>query len=282
MYGNTQRGYGAQRSMVGGRLLVAVIMIVIALISYFGHSEFNPVTGENQHITISKDQEVAIGLQSAPEMAAQHGGELADQRAQQYLDAVCQKLLTNTDAGQTDWPFDCHLLADPKTINAFALPGGQVFITAALFNLLETEGQLAGVMGHEIGHVVARHSAQRIAKEELTQGITGAVVMASYDPNNPSSQRTAQIAQMIAGLVNMKYGREDELQSDKLGVHFMAQAGYDPNAMKGVMEILAKSMGDNRSPEFFSTHPNPENRIEKIDAAIQQEFPNGLPTGLTP
>ncbi len=271
-----------QRSMGGGRLLVAVVMVVIALISYFSKREFNPITGETQHISLSKEQEVAIGLQSAPEMAAQHGGELQDPRAQQYLDEVCQKLLTNTDAGQSDWPFDCHLLADPQTINAFALPGGQVFITAALFNLLETEGQLAGVMGHEIAHVVARHSAQRIAQQELTQGITGAVVMASYDPNNPASQGTAQVAQMVAGLVNMKYGRDDELQSDKLGVRFMAQSGYDPNAMKSVMEILAKSAGENRQPEFFSTHPNPENRIGKIEAAIQEEFPNGVPAGLIP
>lgn len=221
-----------------------------------------------------------MGLQAAPEMAQEYGGLDQDQEAQAYLDQVCQKLISNSVAAATDYPFECSLLADPETINAFALPGGPVFITAALFNRLQTEGQLAGVMGHEIGHVVARHSAQRIAKQELTQGLTGAVVIASYDPDNPNSARTAQMAVLIGSLVNMRYGREDELESDRLGVRYMADAGYNPNAMVQVMEILAESSEGGGAPEFFSTHPNPENRITKIQEAIQAEFPDGLPGGL--
>src|SRR6185295_1556292 len=102
---------------------------------------------------------------------------------------------------------------------------------------LETEGQLAGVLGHEIGHVVARHSAAQMAKTQLTQGLTGAAVMATYDPDNPASQRSAAIAQMIGNLVNLRFGRQDELEADQLGVKFIAQAGYDPRAMLGVMEV---------------------------------------------
>ena len=160
-------------------------------------------------------------------------------------------------------------------------PGGQMFLTAALYDRLETEGQVAGVMAHEIGHVVARHSAERIAKAELTQGLTGAVVIASYDPDNPRSQQTAQAAAMIGQLVNMKFGRDDELESDRLAVRFMADAGYDPRSLIGVMEVLAEAGGPNRTPEFFSTHPNPENRIAEIREAIAAEFPNGVPEGLT-
>jgi predicted Zn-dependent protease len=195
---------------------------------------------------------------------------------------VGKKLVTNSAASQTNYPFEFHLLADDQTVNAFALPGGPVFITAALFKRLETEGQLAGVLGHEIGHVVARHSAQRIAKQELTQGLTGALVMSTYDPNDPSSQRTAQVAMLVGNLVNMKYGREDELQSDTLGVRFMSDAGYDPRALIGVMRILEEASGGGGQPEFFSTHPNPENRIGQIQQAIQENFPNGVPEGLTP
>jgi predicted Zn-dependent protease len=147
---------------------------------------------------------------------------------------------------------------------------------------LETEGQLAGVLAHEIGHVVARHSAEHIAKARLTEGLTGAAVIAVYDPENPSSQHTAQVALLIGQLVNLKFGRDDELESDRLGVRFMAEAEYDPRSLIRVMEILAEAGGPSRQPEFFSTHPNPENRVENIQQAIAAEFPNGVPEGLTP
>jgi predicted Zn-dependent protease len=251
-------------------------MVVMALISYFGSRVYNPVTGENQHISLTPRQEVALGLQAAPQMVQQHGGEHPDQRLQALVDTVGIKIIQNSAAKQMEWPFEFTLLADPETVNAFALPGGQVFITYALFTRLETEGQLAGVLGHEVGHVVARHGAQRIAKSELTQGLTGAVAVASGDA------RAAQVAAMVAQLVNMKYGREDELQSDELGVRFMAEAGYDPRALIGVMKILAEASGGAAPPEFFSTHPNPENRLQQIQEEIQTLFPGGVPDGLMP
>jgi len=264
------------------RLLIGLVMAAFALFSYFRSSVYNPVTGEKQHINITEEQEIALGLQSAPEMAAQFGGLHPDQQAQALVDAVGRRLVENSAASQTPYKFEFNLLADDRTVNAFALPGGPVFITAALFNRLQSEGQLAGVLGHEIGHVVARHSAQQIAKQQLTQGLTGALVLSTYDPYNPSSQRTAQIAMVIGQLVNMKYGREDELQSDYLGVRFLADAGYDPRALIGVMQILAEAGGGARQPEFFSTHPNPENRVAQIEAAIHERFPDGVPAGLRP
>jgi predicted Zn-dependent protease len=198
------------------------------------------------------------------------------------VETVGERIVANSAAAQSNYPFKFHLLADPQTVNAFALPGGQIFITEALFSRLRTEGQLAGVLGHEIGHVVGRHSAEHIAKQQLTQGLTGAVVLSTYDPNDPGSQRTAQVAMVIGQLVNMKFGREDELESDRLGVRFMAEAGYDPRAMIEVMRILAEAGGGAGPPEFFSTHPNPENRIARIEEAIQEQFPGGVPEGLKP
>lgn len=147
---------------------------------------------------------------------------------------------------------------------------------------METEGQLAGVMAHEIGHVIARHSSQQIAKQRLTEGLTGAAVIAAYDPDNPSSSQSAQVALLIGQLVNMKFGRDDELQSDRLGVQFMAVAGYDPRSMIQVMEVLAAASEGNAPPEFFSTHPNPDNRITRIEEAIEELYPNGVPEGLDP
>jgi predicted Zn-dependent protease len=117
--------------------------------------------------------------------------------------------------------------------------------------------------------VVARHSAEHIAKAKLTEGLTGAAVIAAYDPENPSSASRAQIALLIGQLITLKYGRDDELESDTLGVCFMNDAGYDPNEMTAVMQVLASAQTGGRPPEFFSTHPNPENRIQRIQQAIQ-------------
>lgn len=272
-------GYpGRARSGAKLRLLLAVGMTIFALISYFGSSTYNPVTGEDQHLSMTPDQEIALGLQAAPEMIQQHGGLHPDRDAQALVDEIGQRLVQRSAARDTGWQFDFHLLADPQTVNAFALPGGQVFITAALYSRFTTEGQLAGVLGHEIGHVVARHSAQRIAKSGLTQGITGAVLVASGD----SGYGSAQVAQMIGQMINMQYGREDELQSDQLGVLFMADAGYDPRSLIDVMRILEEAGGGSRQPEFMSTHPSPDNRVARIREAIDQLFPDGVPEGLVP
>src|SRR5690606_5328926 len=234
-----------------GRFVIAAIIAVISLIAYFGKSSENPVTGEVQRVgDITPDQEVALGLQAAPEMAQQFGGLSQHAEARQMVTDVCARLIARSNAQRSTeyYRYDCHLLADQNTVNAFALPGGQVFITEALMGRLDTEGQLAGVLGHEIAHVVGRHGAEHIAKSQLTQGLTGAAVLATYDPENPSSQRNAAVAMMIGQLISMKFGRDDELESDRLGVQFMSEAGYDPRSMVGVMQILAEAGGGGRQP----------------------------------
>ena len=265
-----------------GRLLIGIIIAAIALFSYFGSSVDNPVTGEKQHINITEDQEIALGVQAAPEMAEQYGGLHPDQRAQEIVDAVGKRVVERSVASKTNYPFEFHLLADGETVNAFALPGGQIFITYGLYKRLQTDGQLAGVLGHEIGHVVARHGAEHIAKQQLTEGLTGAVVLSTYDPSNPTSQQAAMMAMLAGQLINMKFGRDDELESDQLGVRLMSEAGYDPRSLIAVMKILEEASGGARQPEFFSTHPNPDNRVERIQQAIQEQFPGGVPGGLIP
>lgn len=252
-----------------GRLLIAAAIAAFSLFSYFSSRQDNPVTGETQYIDITPEQEIALGLEAAPQMAAEFGGEDESAADQAIVDEVGNRILQNSVAGSSPYQFDFHLLDDEQTINAFALPGGQVFITRALYNKLQTEGELAGILGHEIGHVVARHSAEHIAKAKLTEGLTGAAVIAAYDPNNPSSASRAQIALLIGQLINLKFGRDDELESDYLGVCLINDAGYDPNELVNVMKILEASQTGNRPPEFFSTHPNPENRIQRIQQAIQ-------------
>lgn len=253
----------------GGRLMFAAIIAAVSLFSYFGSRQDNPVTGETQYIDITVDQEIALGLQAAPQMAAEFDGLDASEADQAIVDDVGNAIVASSPAGQTPYEFDFHLLADTETINAFALPGGQVFITRALYDKFQTEGELAGVLGHEIAHVVARHSAEHIAKAKLTEGLTGAAVIATYDPENPASAGSAQVAALLGQLINLKFGRDDELESDFLGVCFMNDTGYNPEEMVRVMQVLAESREGNQPPEFFSTHPNPDQRIERIQAAVQ-------------
>ncbi len=260
--------YRSRQSLGGGsggagiRLIIGVVIAIFSLISFFLSQEYNPVTGETQYLSLSADQEIALGLQSVPQMIQEFGGEYRDSQTQQAIDRIGFSLVESSAAArESPWRFEFYVLDDPNTINAFALPGGPVFITTALLSRLETEDQVAGVLAHEIIHVLARHSAQQIAKSDLTNGLIGAVGVASGDAS------TTQTAQMIGQLVNMNYGRNDEIQSDTLGVCLMINAGYDPNEMIAVMEVLA-SAGGGSQPEFFSTHPNPENRIQKIQDAI--------------
>jgi predicted Zn-dependent protease len=283
MYG---RGFGMPVRRRGGglsgRLLIGLLLALFALGAYFFGTQRveNPVTGEVQRVSLTVQEEIMMGLQAAPEMANMHGGLHPDQNAQALVDDVGQEIVRRSAAGDTDYQFEFHLLRDPETINAFALPGGQIFITAALYGRLETEGQLAGVLAHEVGHVVGRHAAERIAKTQLVQGLTGAAVIAAYDPNNPGSAQQAYMAQLVGQLVTMKYSRSDELESDQLSVRFMADAGYDPRSMLAVMAILDQASQGQRPPEFLSTHPDPGNREQRIQEAIAAEFPDGVPDGL--
>ncbi|HWA38401.1 MAG TPA: M48 family metallopeptidase [Burkholderiales bacterium] len=258
------------------RLIIAVIIALVALVGYFTKTSVNPLTGESQRVALSPEQEIALGLKSAPEMAAQMGGLSRNEEARALVRRVGERLVSRSLAAKSPYKYSFHVLADPRTVNAFALPGGPIFITEALLRQLKTEGELAAVLGHEIGHVIARHSSERLAKQQLTQGLVGALVVGTGD------YTTAQIGQMVGGIIHMKYGREDELESDALGIRIAAEAGYDPRAMVRVMEVLAKASGGSRQPEFVSTHPAPENRAARIQEEIARRFPGGVPPGLAP
>jgi len=256
------------------RWIIALIIALVSLVTYFATTSENPITGEQQRVALKPDEEIALGLKSAPQMAARMGGVSRDREARALVERVGAALARESIAARSPYRFSFHVLADPKTINAFALPGGPIFITEGLLRQLKSEAELAGVLGHEIGHVIARHAAEHLAKARLTQGLIGAATIGSGD------YTAAQIGQMVGSLINMRYGREDELESDALGIRIMAEAGYDPRAMIGVMETLAKASSGSRQPEFFSTHPHPENRQARIREEIAKRFPSGVPAGL--
>src|SRR5688572_8764766 len=156
-------------AMRSGRILIALVIAAIGGLFYFCRTEVNPVTGEKQRVAMSVEQETALGLQTAPQMAAELGGLHPDPTLQNYVEQLGERIVAQSAARGSTYQYDFHLLADPETVNAFALPGGQIFITAALLRRLQDEAQLAGVLGHEIAHVVGLHSAQHLAKAQLTQ-----------------------------------------------------------------------------------------------------------------
>ncbi len=282
-------GYGDDRprSPFGGdmiRWVGALIIALFGLAMYMFRTETNPVTGERQHIAMNVDQEKALGLQAAPEMAEKMGGEIDprdDDRAA-LVSEVGRRIVRRSDANRSPYVdnFHFHLLNDPKTINAFALPGGQVFITRALFDRLQDEAQLAGVLGHEIGHVIERHSAQQMASGQLGQLLTTAVGVGASGGDD-RGQKATMAAAMANQMLSLRYSRGDESQADGIGLKYMAQAGYDPRQMLAVMQILKEASEGNRQPEFLATHPLPETRLEAIKQEIQRTYPGGVPSDLT-
>ena len=270
-----QDGFGARglmRNRGCSRLLIALVIAAAGVIAYMSRTEVNPVTGEKQHVALSVDQEKVLGLEAAPEMAAKMGGVVpeSDPKAQ-TVKQVGGKIVQRGDAARSPYvdSFDFHLLADPDTINAFALPGGQVFITQGLLDRMPDEAALAGVLGHEIGHVVHRHAAEQIAKGQLGAALAQAAGVAASDGSD-GGQRAAMIAAMVNQVVQLRYGRADESESDRYGIEAMADAGYDPRAMLEVMKILAQAGGSQRPPEWLSSHPLPETRIAEIEEYLRK------------
>jgi predicted Zn-dependent protease len=280
-----EQGYQSAEPHQGPSLrwLAGLVIAVIGIIIYMTHTEVNPVTGRKQHIAMSVDEEKAMGLEAAPEMAAKMGGAVdprRDPRAREVA-RIGSQIVQQSDANRSPYVGNFHffLLDDPDTVNAFALPGGQIFITRGLFDKLDDEAELAGVLGHEIGHVINRHAAEHMAQGQLGQMLTIAFgVGASGDDRG---RRAAAAAAMVNQLAQLRFSRQDESEADAFGLQFMAQAGFNPKAMLDVMEVLKNASRGGRQPEILATHPLPETRLDEIRATLRRDYPNGIPSELT-
>lgn len=270
-----------QGSSIWGRIIPALFIAFVGWMIYMSQVEENPVTGERQHVAISPAQEIQLGIQSAPQMSREMGGALppSDERAQ-VVSEMGEYLVAHSVAKKSPWKFKFHLLADTKTVNAFALPGGQIFITLGLYNDLQNEAQLAGVLSHEIGHVIERHTAQQMAKNQFGQWL----VMAARNTSGGSPGSVsdpAVIASVVNQMFQLRFSRGDESEADVWGINLMQEAGYNPRAMIEVMQILKKASGGSAGNlEIFQTHPNPDLRIEQIKQYLEQHPPRpGLSEG---
>ena len=231
-------------------------MLLAGLLSSAAACAVNPATGERQFMLLSEDQEIEMGRDADGQVTEAYGLYPSDE-LQTFVRGIGEDLAARSERPQLPWSFK---VVDDPVVNAFALPRGFIFITRGILASLNSEAELAGVLGHEIGHVTARHSASQLSRQQLQQiglGVGAAV----------SSDFASAAGVLSAGfqLLNLRYSRGDESQSDELGVRYMSRAGYDPNALVGVFQTLALAAGGGgRLPEWQSTHPNPENREAKI------------------
>lgn len=259
---------------------MALVIALVGIVSYCARRSTNPVTGEVQHVALTAPEEIALGLHAAPQVARRYGGEVAAPALRGYVASVGQRVVAQSDAARSPYRYDFHVLADPETVNAFALPGGQVFVTVGLLRRLGNEAQLAGVLGHEVGHVVGRHGAEHLAQRQLGRSLSQAIGIAATDPDRRGQGAAAQLlAAATAELVQMSYGRDDELESDAFGMRFMKLAGYDPTGMQQLMLVLQQASSGRRRPEFLSTHPDPGNRLERLQGLLGQVGGPGGETG---
>jgi predicted Zn-dependent protease len=222
----------------------------------------NPATGKRQLALISEGQEIAIGKENDQAIVAQLG-LYPDEELQRYIQALGDKLAATSERPGLDWTFR---VVDDPIINAFALPGGYIYVTRGILAHLDSEAELAAVIGHEIGHVTARHGVSQMSKGQLAQLGFG-IAMATSE----SLREYGQLAETGLAALFMKFSRDDERQSDDLGLRYLLNAGYDPRPMSGVYDMRANASrqhGAGRIPPLFSTHPAPENRAQRINAQI--------------
>jgi len=225
----------------------------------------NPATGKKQISLMSEEQEIALGKQSDPEIRREMG-VYNDPGLQEYINSVGMKLARASERPNLPWHFT---VVDSPAVNAFALPGGFIYITRGILPFLDNEAQLAGVLGHEIGHVTARHAAQQYTTQ------TGAGIgLALLSIFVPEARPYQGIAEQAAGLLFLKYGRDDELQADGLGVRYAARTGWNPAGVEGMLTTLGrldKATGSTKGiPNWLSTHPAPEDRVQKVDATVRE------------
>ncbi len=241
-------------------LPVASVCIAMAACS------LNPATGQRQLVLMSEAQEVELGRRAEPEVLATFG-EYPDESLQAYVDGLGQRLAAASERPSLPWAF--HVLDDPL-VNAFAYPGGKVYITRGILAHFNSEAELVSVLGHEIGHVTARHSVVQMSQQQLAYLGLGVAAVASED-----FRPYAGLAAAGLQVLFLKFSRDDERQSDDLGLRYMTAAGYDPHQMPNVFRTFSRlegGSGEGRLPQWQSTHPDPENRVGRIEELI-----NGLP-----
>lgn len=247
------------RSPVSVRLRLAILAAASAIVIACAT---NPATGKRELNLMSEGQEIALGKEADGQIR-QEMGIVNDPALQQYVDRIARPLAQQSERPQLPWTFT---VVDAPAVNAFALPGGYIYVTRGILAHLNSEAELAGVLGHEIGHVTARHSAAQYSKQ--TAGSLGLLLGQIFVPE---LRPFGQAAQQGLGLLFLKFGRDDELEADRLGAGYATTQGWDPAGVANMLETLGRlSEGTDRKgvPNWLSTHPMPADRVARLEEQV--------------
>jgi len=250
------------------KLIKKIILSAILALLFIGCTKA-PITGRSQLIMIDQAQEMQLGLQSAKEILAKE--KLSQDPQKNAMVRRVGQRIANVTGKKYKWEF--FVIDNNKEANAFCLPGGKVFVYSGLFKYISNDAELASVMGHEIGHAIARHGAERMSRGLLAQ--TGGQVLQSVMVGKGNPQNTAMVMQAF-GIgtqlgVMLPFSRKQEYEADHIGLVLMAKAGYNPNSALTFWTKFAKS--GQTPPEYLSTHPAPANRIATLRKLIPKVMP---------
>ncbi len=228
----------------------------------------NPATGRKIPMLISTQEEIALGEEVAPEFEKEFGGLVEDEDLQRYIRDVGGRVAA---PAEREMPYEFGLLRS-EIPNAFALPGGNVYITVGLLEVMNSERELAAVLGHEVGHIAAQHNVQSLQRQV---GAAILIEVAMHVIGGESGQVIGDVASIVTGMTHLSYSRRDEYEADLLGIRYMAAAGYNPWGMVELLKTLEEVGGEgDRLSEMFSTHPLTSKRIEEAEQLVMENHPD--------
>ncbi len=231
----------------------------------------NPVTGERQLMLVSEDQEIQIDRQYAPFQFSADYGKTQDEKLNDYVDRTGKRVAAASH--RTHMPYNFHVV-NANYVNAYAFPGGSIACTRGIMLSLDNEAELAALLGHELGHVNARHTAQQMSKGMLTQAIVGGVAAAAGTQGAIYGDFASQLGQFGAGALLASYSRDNERQADDLGMEYMVKSGYSSEGMVGLMDML-NSMGRHQPSAIelmFATHPMSQERYQTAVRTAETKY----------
>ena len=235
------------------------------LLTFLAACATNPVTGRREVSFMSEAQEISIANEADPQIKAEMG-VYNDPELQQYVSELGWQMAKISERANLPWRFT---VVDVPVVNAFAVPGGGIYITRGILPFLNSEAELAGVMGHEIGHVTARHSAQ-----QYTRQIGGTIGLVALSIFVPAARPFSNLGGQALGVLYLRYGRDDEVQADELGARYESTLGWDPGGVPAFLSTLGRldeATGNRRGiPNWLSTHPEPLARVADIQPTVEQ------------